>query len=59
MKNLEYYKERACCDPSNEWGHTDNCRLATAKIKFLLTENNRLNRIINDMCTFSKCLPSE
>jgi hypothetical protein len=22
---LEYFKERACCDPANRWGHTASC----------------------------------
>jgi len=26
--SLAYYKERACCDPSNKWGHTDHCKLS-------------------------------
>lgn len=25
---IEYYKERACCDPENKWGHTKDCKLA-------------------------------
>ncbi len=24
---IEYFKERACCDPINQWGHTQKCIL--------------------------------
>ena len=27
MKDINYYKKRACCDPANEWGHTDDCKV--------------------------------
>jgi hypothetical protein len=25
QKDLNFYKERACCDPINKWGHTTEC----------------------------------
>ena len=25
VADIAYYKERACCDPANKWGHTNTC----------------------------------
>lgn len=55
MKDIDYYKERACCDPVNGWGHTDNCQskklldlldiLESVWLYFHPTEHIRIDRV--------------
>lgn len=54
-REVEYYRERVCCDPLNKWGHTNDCWKKKEEIDTIRASNEegdiKLNLALKDVAT--------